>query len=252
MELTIALVQMRCEKGDLSGNLLEMERFVAEAARHSAGFLVFPEMCITGYIDPAQHPEAVLGREHEAVDRVVAMSRKHGLTIVSGFVEQNPGGKPFITHFVASRGERLGFYRKVTVVDEEADWFSAGSGVPVFHQHGLDFAVSICADIDNPAVFQEAAAHGASIVFECAAPGLYGEQAARNWASGFNWWRGECHEKLARYARENRLFIGVSTQAGRTVDEDFPGGGYLFAPSGECIAETPDWSEGVLFCAVEL
>ena len=42
--------------------------------------------------------------------------------------------------------------------------------------------------------------------------------------------------KLGRYARDDGVHIAVATQAGRTVDEDFPGGGYLFAPDGACIA----------------
>ena len=45
--------------------------------------------------------------------------------------------------------------------------------------------------------------------------------------------------------------MAVATQAGRTADEDFPGGGYVFGPSGACIAESGDWSEGMLLANVE-
>jgi hypothetical protein len=34
----------------------------------------------------------------------------------------------------------------------------------------------------------------------------------------------------------------VATAAGRTVDEDFPGGGYLFAPDGTRVYATKDWN----------
>ena len=43
-----------------------------------------------------------------------------------------------------------------------------------------------------------------------------------------------------------------SPAAGRTRDEDFPGGGYLFAPDGSCAQQTPDWSEGMLYATVSL
>ncbi len=86
------------------------------------------------------------------------------------------------------------------------------------------------------------------MVFEVAAPGLYGEQATRDWRSGYEWWRGECQQYLAAYARDYGLWIAVATQAGRTVDEDFPGGGFLYRPDGECVYETADWSEGVGVC----
>jgi hypothetical protein len=93
---------------------------------------------------------------------------------------------------------------------------------------------------------------GARIVFELAAPGLYGEQATRNWQSGYDWWDGECQELFSKYAREHGIWIAVATQAGRTVDEDFPVGGYLFEPDGERVFATADWSEGVEYLQVNL
>jgi predicted amidohydrolase len=52
---------------------------------------------------------------------------------------------------------------------------------------------------------------------------------------------------LSRYAQAYGLWIGAATQAGRTVDEDFPGGGYLFAPTGERVFTTEDWSPGAAY-----
>ncbi len=37
------------------------------------------------------------------------------------------------------------------------------------------------------------------------------------------------------------------TQAGRTVDEDFPGGGYVFSPTGERVYATPDDQPGAVY-----
>jgi len=47
-------------------------------------------------------------------------------------------------------------------------------------------------------------------------------EITRNWQSGYNWWKEECCKKLGVYAGENQLCIAVATQAGRTMDEDFP------------------------------
>jgi predicted amidohydrolase len=81
---------------------------------------------------------------------------------------------------------------------------------------------------------------------------LYGEQATRNWRSGFEWWEGECQKYLSAYAKKYGFWIGVATQAGRTIDEDFPGGGYLFAPNGERVYATPDWSPGAIYLEIDL
>ncbi len=111
---------------------------------------------------------------------------------------------------------------------------------------------SICADIGNVEVFTACAHQGAQIIFELAAPGLYGEQATRNWQSGYAWWEGECQKLLGGYARQFGCWIAAATQAGRTVDEDFPGGGYLFAPDGKRVFATKDWSVGEVYLEVDL
>jgi predicted amidohydrolase len=250
-KIKIALVQMNCEKAAIDRNLDLMREYIAAGQANEAEIICFPEMNITGYIDPVKYSHAVLSMDHRAVSQVVQLSGLYSVCVIAGFVEYNPEGKPYINQFVAHNGKLLGSYRKKTIKDEEVDWFTPGDQQPIFSVSGLAFGLSICADIDDPKIFRDYAQNGATVVFESAAPGLYGKQETRNWPSGFNWWRSNCMEKLGKYASEESLFIGVATQAGRTVDEDFPGGGYLFGPRGECTAESGDWSEGVLYIQVE-
>jgi predicted amidohydrolase len=246
VQLSLALIQMRCQKAAIEDNIKEMRRYLDQAKNAKADMVCFPEMNITGYIDPRQHPEAVLSREHSAIKEITGLSREYHTAIIAGFVEQNNAGKPFITQLVAQDGAVLGHYRKKTIKDEEAQWFSPGGDQPVFSHSGLIYGLAICADIDDENIFKELARQGAKLVIECAAPGLYGEQKTRDWQEGYEWWRGECFGKLGKHAADNHLHIAVTTQAGRTVDEDFPGGGYLFSPKGECLARSADWKEGIL------
>lgn len=248
--LSIGLVQMRCPKGDIDGNLEQIRRALDDGARRGVAIICFPEMSITGYIDPTRRPDAVLSLDSPAIARFVAMTGAYRITALAGIVEANPAGKPFIAHIAARDGTLLGVYRKTTIPDDEAKWFAAGAAVPVFDHPATTFGVGLCYDISNPAVFAACARQGARVVFAAAAPGLYGARETRDWRAGFDWWRGECHRHFSRYARENGIAIAVATQAGRTEDEDFPGGGYLFAPDGACIAETPDGAEGVLYATL--
>ncbi|MCL6604441.1 MAG: carbon-nitrogen hydrolase family protein [Paenibacillus sp.] len=243
---------MNSEKAAIDRNLHLMREYIVVSRENGVDIICFPEMNITGYIDPTKYSQAVITRDHMAVSQVVELSGLYSICVIAGFVEHNPGGKPYITQFVAHNGKLLGFYRKKTIKDEEAEWFAPGDQLPVFSVSGMTFGLSVCADIDDPEIFAEYARKGASIVFESAAPGLYGEQETRNWASGFHWWRSKCMEQLGKYAADESIFIGVATQAGRTIDEDFPGGGYLFNQQGVCIAETEDWSEGVFYVQVEI
>ncbi|MCO5177368.1 MAG: carbon-nitrogen hydrolase family protein [Thermomicrobiales bacterium] len=250
-DLSIALVQLRSEKGDIEGNLGRHRAAIEAAAARGVRLVVFPEMSITGYIDPTRWPASVLSLDSPEIARFLALTCGTGVTAVAGLVEARPGQKPFITQIVAADGALVAVYRKRHVVDDEADWFSAGPAEPtVFSVGGVRVGVAVCADIDNPAVYRDCAAAGAQVIVHASAPGLYGEQATRNWQSGHAWWRNECMTKDAAHARENGVYVVAATAAGRTIDEDFPGGGFAFAPDGSCFAATADWSEGVLDVAI--
>ncbi len=246
----IALVQMRCEKAAIPENLRAIDRHLDDAETEGADVVLFPEMSITGYADPTRMPGAILSVDGATVARFLSMTRGRPAAVVAGIIEANPGGKPFITQIVARDGAIIGVYRKRNIAEDEAPWFDAGREPCVFDHAGTRFGISVCADIYKPKVFSDCAALGARVILEAAAPGLYGEQHDRNWETGWQWWRGECHQQLGGYARELGVHIAVATQAGRTLDEDFPGGGYLFGPDGSCLAETADWSEGMLIVAV--
>jgi len=240
--IRISLAQMRCEKADVEDNLATVARYLQQAMVWNADIVAFPEMCLGGYADPTRYPEAVMRLDGPEVGRLLQLTQGYQATVLAGLIEENPSGKPFITQLVARDGQLLGSYRKVTIEDEELDWFSAGDAVPVFGRGALTFGIAICADIGNRAVFEACAAQGAKIVFEVAAPGLYGEQETRDWQAGYTWWEGECQKHLSVYARELGMWIAVATQAGRTIDEDFPGGGYLFDPGGRRRWATENWA----------
>ncbi|MCU0520444.1 MAG: carbon-nitrogen hydrolase family protein [Anaerolineae bacterium] len=251
--MRIGLVQMVCEKAALRENLAQMATIYAEAVERDVDVVGFPEMCLTGYVDPLKWPKAVLPLNSPEVTSAVALTRGCATVLLFGLVETHPDGdKPYITQIVARDGSVLGIYRKRTVVDEEADWFSPGGPVLIFTHDDVTCGIAICADIGNRSVFADLTAQGARLVFELAAPGLYGAQETRNWQSGFTWWEGECRDHLGAYAREFGLWIAVATQAGRTIDEDFPGGAFCFAPTGERVFASPDGAPGVVWLAVDL
>lgn len=251
--IEIALVQLFSEKGDIEGNLARHKAQIDAARDRGTAIALFPEMSITGYIDPARWPDAVLTLDGPDVARFLALTIEPGIVAVAGLVEANPAGKPHITQIVARDGALLAVYRKRHVVDEEADWFAAGAPTPCLFDLGdLRLGLAVCADIDEPAVYSDCARAGALLILHASAPGLYGEQEGRDWRSGYDWWRSECMSKDAAHARVNGVYVAAATAAGRTIDEDFPGGGYLFGPDGAYLAGTKDWSPGVLYATIPL
>ncbi|NLG97020.1 MAG: carbon-nitrogen hydrolase family protein [Chloroflexi bacterium] len=250
--LRIALIQQRCEKAAIEQNLESLSQYLAEAARRNVDIAGFPEMSITGYADPNRYPEAVIRLDGPEMREFLRRTESFPGTVLAGLIEENLGSKPFITHVAARRGVLEGVYRKVTIADDETAWFSPGDVIPLFQHDGIPFGISICADINNPQVFSALRRQGARIVFELAAPGLYGDQATRDWQSGYRWWEGECQKNLSAYAREHGYWVAVATQAGRTIDEDFPGGGYLFAPGGKRVFATCNELPCAVFLAIDL
>jgi len=252
--LKIGLIQMRCEKAAITENLEIISNYIAEADRKGVDILAFPEASITGYIDRnlSKYPGAIIQRDGVEIETVCRMTERRYLTALVGFIEENPNGKPFITQAVIRDGQITGCYRKMNIVDEDTDWFSPGESTSVFKHDGICFGLAICADISKEEVFAECARQGARIVFELAAPGLYGEQATRNWRTGFEWWEGECRKYLAGYAEKCGIWIAVATQAGRTIDEDFPGGGYVFAPDGTRVFATKDWNPCTIYLEIDI
>lgn len=245
---------MRCEKAAITENLNIISEYIAEADERGVDILAFPEASLTGYIDidPSKYPGVIIRLDGTEIDAVRRMTERRHMTVLVGFIEENPGGKPFLTQVAIHNGQITGCHRKMTIVEDDIEWFTPGGSASVLKHDDLCFGMAICSDIDNEEVFAEHARQGAKIVFLLAAPGLYGEQATRNWRAGFEWWEGVCQKHLPGYAQKYGIWIAVATQAGRTVNEDFPGGGYVFAPDGHRVYATPDWSPGALYLTLDL
>ncbi len=64
------LAAIRCEKGEVTGNLAAHLEGVAEAASAGCQLAVFPEMSLTGSADPAAAPDRLIGLDHPAVGRL--------------------------------------------------------------------------------------------------------------------------------------------------------------------------------------
>ncbi|HYB85525.1 MAG TPA: carbon-nitrogen hydrolase family protein [Streptosporangiaceae bacterium] len=240
------LAAIRCEKGDVAGNLASHLRLLADAGQDGCDLALFPEMSLTGSVDPAVHPGRLIRLDHPAV---AALARATGGTRVGvcfGVAERSAGGEPYITQVFAAGGRVVGAQRKRHLGQGEGA-FTAGHGAQVFEHAGLRFGVAICAEAGFDAPFDAAAAAGARLVVFPAAPGLYGRRAGEaSWRDGFSWWESSSLGDARRHARRLGLWIALAGQAGSTADEDFPGLAGLVDPGGSVAARLPDWREGTL------
>ena len=246
------LAAIRCEKGDVRGNLASHLRLLAEAASAGCQLAVFPEMSLTGSADPAASPERLISLDHPAVARLAGASGDAGVGVCFGIAERAPDGRPYITQVLAAAGRVVGAQRKRYLGEGEEAYAPAAESV-VFEHAGTRFGVVICAEAGFDAPFDAAAAAGARLVLFPAAPGLHGRRSDEaSWRRGFSWWQGWGLGHACRQAQRLGLWIALAGQAGSTADEDFPGLAALVRPDSSVAARLPDWHPGVLIADVPL
>jgi predicted amidohydrolase len=248
----ILLSALRCEKGAIETNLAEHQRVLGEARDAGCSLAVFPEMSLTGSVDPSRTPDRLVTLDDPGVIALSAFTRETGVAAAFGIAEIAENGDAHIVQVVAARGRILGVQRKRHLGEGEES-FTAADVDAVFDLDGVRCAIAICAESRNDRPFARAVAAHARLVLLCAAPGLYGrriDEAA--WKRGWEWWRADGLGDAQRHARERGVWIAVSTQAGSTHDEDFPGVAALVDPTGSVCAELPDWHAGSLIVDVPL
>ncbi len=251
--MKLALVQMTSQKADTDANIHRACRFIDSADYLGADVICFPEANLTGFVTPRKFPNAVIGWEHPALETLYERSDSSPASIVVGIVEHNPsGGRPFVSQAVIRRGRIVARYRKLHIAGDEELLFEQGSDVSICEHDGKKFGLLVCADQQRKDLFARCKDRGAGLVILPSAPGLFGAQSRRDWQSGYEWWRETCRDGIGAYARELGIWTAATAQAGRTQDEDFPGGGWVYAPSGQLTAATKDWEEGMIVADVTL
>ena len=218
----VLLGAVQCEKGDLSGNLFRHISLMEEAHRSGCELAIFPEFSLTGSIDPLVRPDHAVTLGHPAVEELVDATAAVGVGVVFGFAEHR-GGDFFIAQAYALSGGLFGVQRKRQLGEGE-EAYTASSETAVFELGSARFGTVICAESGVDFTWDATVAAGAQLVFMTSAPGLHGRRMSEGeWRSGFEWWESCGLADARRHAARHGVWVAMATQAGSTVDEDFPG-----------------------------
>jgi predicted amidohydrolase/8-oxo-dGTP pyrophosphatase MutT (NUDIX family) len=242
--MRVLLAAINAPKGEVAGNLERHLAVLARARAEGCEIAVFPELSLTGSVDPSRHPEHALPIDAGPVRALVVATWRTGVAAVFGIAER-AGAAFHITQVYAHGGRLGGVYRKRHLGEGEQA-YRPGVGGGVLQFGAARFGVAICAEggVDFP--WTEPASAGASVVFFCAAPGLYGRRTdEQGWRDGHAWWVDHGLADAVRHARRLGVWVAMATQAGATEDEDFPGLAALVSPSGE-VTRLPGWQPGTL------
>jgi predicted amidohydrolase/8-oxo-dGTP pyrophosphatase MutT (NUDIX family) len=167
--LRILLAAAEARKGDLGGNLARHLAVLEQARAQGCELAVFPELSLTGAVDPRAHPQGALPVEAEPVRALLAATWRTGVAAVFGIAER--AGPAFrIAQLYGHDGRLGGVYRKRHLGEGE-DGYQPGETPGVFQLGAARFGITLCAEGEVDLPWDEAAAGGVSLVLDCSAPG---------------------------------------------------------------------------------
>jgi predicted amidohydrolase len=247
----VLLAAITCEKGDLDGNLERHVDALRAAADSGCDLVVFPEMSLTGSVDPIGHPERAVRADDEAVHRLAAAGEALGVEALVGLGER-AGDDLYISQLHLRDGAVVGIQRKRHLGEGE-EGFATSDSTERFACRGVPLGVVICAESHVDFTWEASTAEGEPLVCFCSAPGL-DERCTddETWRTGFDWWGTAGLADAQAQARRLGVWVAMATQAGSTVDEDFPGIAALIDPSGAIVDRLPDWRPGLLAVDIPL
>ena len=216
--MRVSLVQMSPVLYDKRANLKALNRHIDLACANKANLIVFPELCLTGYMcKEAFHDlaEPIPGR---STMEIVEKAQKSGLYVLLGMPEKRdsavynsaamigPRGligvwrKMFLPHFVSATGIHY----------QEKSYFNAGEQLGVFDTGLGKIGVEICYEIWYPEISRAHALQGAWLLLNISA-------APRGVPTIFR--------QLGQVrAMENICWFGYVNQVGSQEDVTFGGG----------------------------
>ncbi len=274
--LRVATVQMESKVGDKAANFAKMESFVEVAAQQGVKLIVFPECCITGYwfirnLTPKELEklaEPIFGGESS--QRLIELSKKHGVSIGAGLIEAGENGVFYNSYVVAMPNGETRCHRKLQAFEHPL--IRSGSDYTVFDlPDGFRVSVLICYDnniIENGRI---AALMGAEIMLAphqtggCRTkdPNLMGLIDRQLWDNRHNdaqaiekefageKGRGWLMRWLPSRAHDNGVFLIFANGVGVDDDEIRTGNAMVLDPYGRILVEIRKADDGMAVADLE-
>ena len=240
--LRIALAQINCTVGDLTGNSLKIKEYVRKAQDQGADIVTFPELALTGY-----PPEDLLLKPKFIEDNLSGLkelAKSVGdIVALVGFVDKK-GKALYNSAGLIYKGKVAAVYHKTLLpnygVFDEKRYFEAGEKPRLFRIGNLNIGVDICEDIWHEGPVKTQAELGAKLILNINASPYY---AGR---------KREREEVIRRQAKQNKVFIAYTNLVGGQDELVFDGQSMVVSPSGRVISKAEAFNEDMLVLDLDI
>ena len=220
--VTFAAAQCAIRAGDISANLALHMQFMQHAREHGVGFLLFPELSLTGY-EPTLAKNLAQDLDCALLAPLRQLAQEACMTTVVGLpLHLSNQEKPLIAAFILHPDGSLGIYTKQHLHPGEEHYFSPGKGGDLMCIEGLTVALSVCADFTHAEHPSRVAAQGAQVY---ATSVLIGET-------------GHPHDSTLLQGYAKHLQMAVSNHGGSTGGWASAGKSAFWDEQGQCVATT--------------
>jgi predicted amidohydrolase len=247
--LRLAISQIAPRLGDLKANFDLHRKAVEWARRQNTHLLVFPELSLTGYLVRGMVGQVAMPANDS---RLETLAQKAGsMGVVAGFVEKAPDGQffnsaVFLKDGAVQRIQRKFFPPTYGMFDERR-FFASGTRVEPVDTPWGRMGMQICFDALHPAmayVHQQAGVR--MLVTISVVP-------ARNVGpDGTMPGRELFYLAHMTYSRLFGLLTVYVNRVGTEEGLSFWGGSRVVGPSGNVLAELPEYEEARAVCDIDL
>lgn len=231
-DLTIGVVQLRVEAGDLEGNIAEARKCIRVAAEQGAQLIVLPETWSHGMApDAKEYAEPIPGGR--IAQFLIGEAKEHRVYICSGTVEKEDDRIYNCAVLIDDNGTVLERYHKVqlyTNLDEHKQ-YDFGDRLRVIPTKFGRIGILICYDGDYPEAWRTLACQGADIILH---PSAY-ESPCDEWG----WWQKiyTTMTMLNGVWCVSANLVARSSNDGGLTENHFFGWSNIINPLGEIVAE---------------
>ena len=225
---SIAAAQSSSIGGEIQHNVRRHCELAELAIHQRAGFIVFPELSLTGY-EPTLAAQCAIEPTSKLIEPLIDLSNKAGITIVAGCPLSSDQTKPYLGALIIRPGQKVVSYRKRFLHPGEENHFIPSDDTVVIAVQDHRIGIAICADIDNELHPEAASRNSASI-----------------YAAGVAMTPGgieDAHRKMSLYAKRFRMLTVMSNYASETGGFAMAGRSAIWNKSGQTIAQAKNEGE---------